>query len=181
MHDFPFRRAAAVWLRLLLPAAVSAALAAAAVRRFGGDAVYAVGEGPSLLSWLTPSALFCLLAMAAGTSVFAPVLLGLGCALDGAAFGAVFALAAEGRLLASSRAALWLCVPAILLRTGLCAVIRAGSERTITACGTGDEKAFRSALRAGCAVSLTCSGCVLAASLMLRLAAGGWGGFPRML
>ena len=174
MHDFPGRRAVLVWLRRLPLTAVFILLSAAAVRRFGGDAAYVLGEGDSLLSLLTPSALFCLSVMAAGTSVFGPALLWLECVPEGIAFGAVFALAAEGRLVtARPAAALLLSVPVILLRAGLCAAVQAGSERMTAAYGIGDADAFRAALGSWCAVSLTCSGCVLAASALLGLAAGG--------
>ena len=173
MPDFPHRRAAVLWVRRLLTTAVFFLASAAGTMRFGGDAVYAAGRGASLLSWLSPSVLFCLFAMAAGTSVFGSALLRLECTAEGAAFGAVCALTAAGRLLVAHPAAVIACsVLALLLRAGLCAAVQAGSERLTAAYGAGDASGFRAALWAGGAVSLTCSGCVMAASVLLRLAAG---------
>ena len=173
MVEFPRRRAFVLWLRRLLSAAVSCVAAAVIAGRCGGEAVYSVGAGPSLLVWLGPSALFCLLAMGAGTSVFGSLLLELGCMLDGAAFGLVCALAAEGRLVTAHPALLMgLAVPVLILRAGLRAAVQAGAERMFRAYGLGDENSFRAALGSGCAVCLTFAGCVLAASAILRLAAG---------
>jgi len=173
MVEFSHRRAVVLWLRRLLSAALSCLAAAVIAGRWGGEAVYTVGAGPSLLSWLHPSALFCLLAMAAGTSVFGSLLLEAGCMLDGAAFGLVCALMAEGRFV-TARPMLFmgLTIPLLILRAGLCAAVQAGAERMLLAYGRGDEVGFRAALGSGCAASLTSAGCVLAASALLRLAAG---------
>ena len=173
MVEFPRRRAAALWLRRMLSAALSCLAVAAIAGRCGGGALYTVRAGPSLLSWLGPSALFCLLAMAAGTSVFGSLLLELGCIMDGAAFGLVCALMADGRLVTAHPMLLMeLAVPVLILRAGLCAAVQAGAEGMLLAYGRGDEGGFRAALGSGCAVSLTAAGCVLAASALLRLAAG---------
>ena len=75
--------------------------------------------------------------------------------LDGAAFGLVCALAAEGRLVTAHPALLMgLTVPVLMLRAGLCAAVQAGAERMFRAYGLGDENSFRAALGSGCAVCL---------------------------
>lgn len=173
MNDFPIRRAFSVLLRLIPAAAASALTAALLVTRLGGGTVYSALAGPSLLAWLGPSALFCLFAMAAGTTVFCRFLLGLASLFSGAAFGTVCALEASGRLLtAHGAAAAVFCGLELVLRLWMCAVAAAGSEALLSAFGRGDAVGFRSALRSGFGASLTSAGCVMAASLLLRSAAG---------
>ena len=174
MNGFPIRRAFSILLRLIPLSAASALTTGLILSRIGDGTVYAALPGPSALSWLGPCALFCLFAMAAGTTVFSRALLCLGCVWSGAAFGTVCALTADGLLLtAHPAAAVMLCGAELLLRLWMCAAAGAGSEALTVSFGRGDAVGFRSALRSGFGASLTSAGCVMAASLLLRLAAVG--------
>ena len=173
MTGFPIRRAFSILLRLIPLSAASALTTGVILSRIGDGTVYAAMPGPSALTWLGPSALFCLFAMAAGTTVFSGALLCMGCLFSGAAFGTICALTAAGRLLtAHPTAAVVLCGAELLLRLWMCAAAGAGSESLTVSFGRGDAAGFRSALRSGFGASLTSAGGVMAASLLLRMAAG---------
>ncbi|MBE6725970.1 MAG: hypothetical protein E7576_12420 [Ruminococcaceae bacterium] len=173
MSDSAIRRAAILWLGGLCLCAASAVLAAGILSEAEGGAVYALVPSPSLADWLGSAVLWCVLAMAAGATVFGRFLAGIGCVLRGAAFGTAWALYAEGRLilprpsvlipLAGIGSALWLAETAAVL---------VSSDALFKAYAAGDADGFRSALRTGCGSAMTVSGCVLLASCLARMAMG---------
>ena len=179
MSGSQLRRAASLWLGLLLLTAAACAVTIPFFREAHCRFAFRVTRDPvasgalsSLLSWMTPSVLFCGGTMLAGTTVFCRSFLRAGCVFRGIAAGVMAGLLGCGRLTFSHpRISVFLCVAelAFWLAEGACTA--AFSEELFRAYGKGDGGGFRSALQRGFGAALTFSGCVFAVSALGWLAA----------